>query len=76
MKSAYESLREDQLERKLQFLLGSQKDWLLAYATWCHENSVSETESRESHNINLFVREQKAALPARAAPQPVPQKRG
>lgn len=57
MKDALYQMQKDQLERKLQLLLGTQKDWLDIYADWCAENDVQgETQACADHNINIFVR--------------------
>lgn len=57
---AVKSTRDDQLERKLQLYLGSQKDWLSIYADWCAANDVgSEGQEYDHHHVTLFVKQQK-----------------
>lgn len=53
--------RHDCLRRKLQLMLGSQKDWLELYGDFCAEHSVSPTQVFEDHNINVFVKQQREA---------------
>lgn len=53
-------MTNDQLERKLQLLLGSQEDWMAIYTKWCIENNVESIEVYDDHQINLFVRQMKA----------------
>ena len=64
MKTAYETMRDDQLNRKLQLYLGSKIDWMQIYANWCADNSVSQGEQYDEHHIILFVRQQKKAMVA------------
>jgi hypothetical protein len=59
MKSAYETMRDDQLERKLKLYLGSQQDWMEIYGEWRGARDVSDTEAHEHHNVQIFVREMK-----------------
>lgn len=53
------SLREVQLERKLQLLLGTGPDWLKIYGEWLAENDCDEAQGYDDHQINLFVSIQK-----------------
>ena len=58
----YSSLRNDQLRRKLQLMLGSKQDWLDIYADWCADNDVgSEGQQYEDHNVQIFVKQQRKA---------------
>ena len=54
-----------QLGRKLQLLLGSQKNWLAIYDDWCAEHSVSSTQAFEDHNIGIFVKQQREGVKCR-----------
>ena len=57
-----QSQRDDQLRMKLMLYLGSQVEWLEAYANWCADNDVgSVTELYDDHNIGLFVKQQREA---------------
>lgn len=54
------------LERKLQLMLGSGKDWLMVYRQWLDENGIPAeedgyptTQAHDDHNINLFVKRQR-----------------
>lgn len=60
MKPEYENILNDRLSRKLALLLGSQKDWISAYALWCADNDVNwNTEAQDDHHIQLFVKQEK-----------------
>jgi hypothetical protein len=65
--------QSSQLERKLQLMLGSRRpsdltpDWLTPYLQWLRENGTESEvngypspEAYQDHNINLFVRQQRA----------------
>lgn len=59
------SMHDDQLARKLQLWLGSKIDWMPIYADWCADNDVgSEGQQYDDHNVNLFVRQQRARVAA------------
>lgn len=77
MKTAYQSLTDDQLSRKLQLLLGSQEDWILPYTKWCVDNSVESGQCYDDHHVWLFVKHIKLVRATAKPPSPVlPQKRG
>lgn len=61
MNSKIYGYREEQLERKLNLLLGTGTDWLKVYAMWCADNDVSDTDGHEDHNIKIFVKQQQNA---------------